>query len=111
MYDQNNIFAKIIKKEIPAKVVYEDNKVLSFYTIEPLAKIHVLVIPKGEYTDYKDFTTKASDETICDFFKKVHIIAKQLNIEDSYKLITNYGSASSQEVFHFHVHLLAGVFK
>ena len=105
-YDNSNVFAKILKKELPAKVVLDNDCLLAFDTIEPDAKIHVLIIPKGEYIDYQDFVNKASEKEIVSFFRGVTEVAKKLNIEDSYKLITNYGKKSGQAVFHFHMHML-----
>ena len=111
MYDDNNVFAKILRKELPANIVYEDDFMSSFYTIEPLADIHVLVIPKGRYIDYQDFIKNADSNLIVNFFKSVDKVAKVLNIDDSYRLITNYGAKSGQQVFHFHIHLLSGNIK
>ncbi len=108
-YDSNNIFAKIIRGEIPAQKVYEDDKVLAFYDISKIAPIHVLVIPKGEYLDFSDFSSKASLEEISYFFKKVGEVIKILEIENSgFRLISNMGKDGNQTVFHFHVHILSG---
>ncbi len=108
-YDSNNIFAKIIRGEIPSKKVYEDAKVLAFHDISHAAPIHVLVVPKGEYISFADFTSKAGAEEIVDFFRKVREIAESLGLSESgYRLITNNGSDASQTVPHFHVHILGG---
>jgi histidine triad (HIT) family protein len=108
-YDKNNIFAKIIRGEIPANKVYEDEKVLAFHDISRAAPTHVLVIPKGEFVNFSDFTSKASAEEISNFFKKVSEIAKLLKAEESgFRLISNIGSNAHQTVPHFHVHILAG---
>ncbi len=108
-YNQNNIFAKIIRGEIPANKVYEDDEVLAFHDISKAAPTHVLVIPKGEYIDFIDFTSKAGDKKIASFFAKVNKIAGILNIADAgFRIISNIGSNAHQTVPHFHVHLLAG---
>jgi histidine triad (HIT) family protein len=108
-YDQNNIFAKIIRGEIPSNKIYEDEKLLAFHDISKAAPTHALVIPKGEYLNFLDFTSKASSEDISYFFKKVAEIAKLLKAEDSgFRLISNIGSNAHQTVPHFHVHILAG---
>jgi len=107
-YDQNNIFAKIIKKEIPCKSVYEDEKVLAFYDINPQAPIHILVIPKGEYISFDDFVIKASEEDVVYFFKKVREIAKAQGLSEvGYRIIANHGEKVGQVVFHFHLHILS----
>ena len=108
-YDSNNIFAKIIRGEIPAKKVYEDEKVLAFHDIAKAAPTHVLVIPKGEYKSFSDFVAKAEAEEISYFFKKVAEIANLLAADKSgFRLISNVGSDANQAVPHFHVHILAG---
>lgn len=108
-YDHNNIFAKIIRKEIPANIVFEDDKVLAFHDISQAAPVHVLVIPKGEFINLVDFSTNASDEDISYFFKKVSDIARDLEIINSgFRIISNIGQNAHQSVEHFHVHLLAG---
>lgn len=108
-YDKNNIFAKILRGEIPASKVYEDNNLLAFNDISRAAPTHILVIPKGEYIDFLDFTTSATPETIANFFKKTNEIAKSLNLENSgFRIISNNGSDAHQTVKHFHIHILAG---
>lgn len=108
-YDKNNIFAKIIRGDLPAQKIYEDENILAFNDISRASPVHVLVVPKGEYNDYNDFVNKASAEIVADFFKKISQIAKELNIvDDGFRLITNNGSNAHQTVKHFHVHLLAG---
>lgn len=108
-YDKNNIFAKIIRGEIPAKKVYEDENILAFYDISKASPIHVLVIPKGEFIDFIDFTTKENPLEVANFFKKVAEIAKDLKVDESgFRMITNNGSDAHQTVKHFHVHILAG---
>jgi len=108
-YDSQNIFAKIIRGEIPCSKVYEDNKILSFHDISKAAPTHILVIPKGEYISFTDFTTKAPAQEVVDFFKKVGEIASSLGLDKAgYRLITNNGSDASQTVPHFHIHILGG---
>lgn len=108
-YDANNIFAKIIRGEIPCKKVYEDAFAFAFYDIKPDAPVHVLVLPKGEYVSFDDFVQHASPEQVQGFFVAIQKIAVQLGVAGSgYRLITNHGADASQSVFHFHVHLLAG---
>ena len=109
MYDKNNIFAKILRKEIPCQIVYEDDKVLFFYDINPQAKIHVLGIPKVKVIDFIDFIKNLNQEDIQHFFLKVNYVVKKLGIEKTgFKIITNNGKNAGQEVPHFHVHILGG---
>lgn len=108
-YDSNNIFAKIIRKEIPADVVYEDKHVLAFRDITPAAPAHILVIPKGEYVSFDDFMQHATADEVAYFFLKVQEIAASIGVDKSgYRLITNHGKDASQSVPHFHVHILGG---
>jgi len=108
-YDQNNIFAKIIRGEVPSKKVFEDEKILAFHDISQAAPVHVLVVPKGEYKNFSDFVAKAGSEEIANFFKKVSEIAKLLEADKSgFRLISNIGSDAHQTVPHFHIHILAG---
>lgn len=108
MYDKENIFARIIAGEIPAKKIYEDKQMLAFHDINPKAPVHALVIPKGEYKNYEEFVNMASPDEVAYFFIKITEIAEQLGLKGGYRLITNQGSESGQEVFHFHVHILGG---
>ena len=109
MYDENNIFAKILRKEIPCDKVYEDEFSLFFNDINPQAKIHVLGIPKFPCTTFSDFLKNADNENITSFFKSVQLVINNLNIENKgYRLITNSGEDGGQEVPHFHIHILAG---
>lgn len=109
MYDKNNVFAKIIRGELQAKKVYEDDDVLAFYDIAPLAPIHVLVIPKGEYQDYSEFITNADAGVISNYFRKINDIITLLELDiDGFRLCTNSGKKSGQSVFHFHTHILGG---
>ena len=109
MYDKNNIFAKIIRKEIPCDVVYEDEKVLFFYDINPQSKVHILGIPKISVINFRDFISNSDENTIKYFFNKVSEIITKMNLDKSgYRLITNDGINANQEVPHFHVHILGG---
>lgn len=106
-YDSGNVFAKILRGEIPAKKIYEDEFAVAFPDMAPNAPTHVLVIPKGEYARYDDFIATATDAQIAGFFKAVRTVANQLGV-DAYRLITNNGEAVGQSVHHFHVHILGG---
>ena len=109
MYDENNIFAKILRKEIPCDKVYEDEFSLFFNDINPQAKIHILGIPKFPCTTFSDFLKSANNENIISFFKSVQLVINNINIENTgYRLITNSGDDGGQEVPHFHIHILAG---
>ena len=108
-YDLNNVFAKILRGEIPCKRVYENEHALAFHDINPLAPVHVLVIPKGEYASMDDFTRKAPDETIAGFFRAVGEVARGLGLAESgYRFLANTGAHGRQEVAHFHVHIFGG---
>lgn len=108
-YDNNNIFAKILRGDIPCNKVYEDEFVLAFHDIAPAAPVHVLVIPKGEYVSFDDFTRRAESDAVINFFSSVQMVAAQLGVTKSgYRLITNHGDDASQAVPHFHVHILGG---
>ena len=108
-YDENNIFAKILRGEIPNDTVYEDDFVLSFKDINPQASVHILVIPKGNYLSISDFGEKASPEEIAGFWRAVSKIAADYNLpEGGYRIIANTGVNGGQEVPHFHVHILGG---
>lgn len=105
-YDQSNIFAKIIRGEIPSTKIYEDNDILAFEDINKVAPVHILVIPKGEYISFSDFVLKASSDKVNNFFKKTAQIAKEQNLDSGYRLIANTGVDAGQTVFHFHIHIL-----
>ena len=108
-YDENNIFAKILRGEIPNDTVYEDEHVLAFRDINPQTPTHVLVIPKGAYVSFADFSQKASDEEITAFVRAAGKIAKELGVEEAgYRILSNHGEDALQEVPHFHLHLFAG---
>lgn len=109
MYDTNNIFAKIIRGEVSAKKVYEDDRILAFYDAFPVAPTHVLVIPKGEYIDYSDFVKNAPQQDIIHYFTKIDEIASGLSLDEhGFRLCSNRGTKSGQSVFHFHTHILSG---
>ena len=109
MYDENNIFAKILRSEITCNKVYEDDDVLFFYDINPIAKIHVLGIPKIKCTNLEDFIKKSDTHRIDQFFQKVISIVNTLGLNnDGYRLITNSGKNGGQEIPHFHVHIIGG---
>ena len=109
MYDQNNIFAKIIKREISCERVFEDEKVLFFYDVNPQAKIHVLGIPKNQVVNFRDFISNTDEDTVKYFFDKILEVINKLGLDKSgYRLITNDGMDANQEVKHFHVHILGG---
>tara|TARA_R110000782_G_scaffold1725_21_gene6976 strand:+ start:45617 stop:46003 length:387 start_codon:yes stop_codon:yes gene_type:complete len=108
-YDDNNIFARILRGEIPARKVYEDDHAFAFHDINPQAPTHVLVIPKGRYVSWADFSAKAPDAEIAGFVRAVGAVARELGIEESgYRLLANAGSNSHQEVPHLHVHIFGG---
>ena len=111
-YDNNNIFAKILREEIPCKKIYEDKYVLSFYDINPQKKIHALVIPKGNYVDLDDFISNASTDEIMGLLKGIKVVAKKLNISTEngkgYRALANVGENGGQEVPHLHFHLFGG---
>jgi histidine triad (HIT) family protein len=111
-YDKNNIFAKILRKEIPCKKIFENDHVLSFHDINPQKKIHALVIPKGEYIDLDDFNNRASDQEIVALSKAITEVSKILGISSNtgkgYRALTNLDDHGGQEVPHLHFHLFGG---
>ena len=111
-YDKNNIFAKILRKEIPCKKIFENEHVLSFHDINPQKKIHALVIPKGEYIDLDDFNNRASDQEIVALSKAITEVSKILSISTDtgkgYRALTNLSEDGGQEVPHLHFHLFGG---
>lgn len=109
MYDENNIFAKILRNEIPCDIIYEDGFNLFFRDINPQAKIHVLGIPKFHCVDFTDFVNNAEEEKIISFFKSIKTVINKLGIQNNgYRIITNSGIDGGQEVPHYHIHILAG---
>ena len=108
-YDPDNIFAKILRGEIPCQKVYEDEWALAFHDIAPQARVHILVIPKGAYVSWDDFSAKASAEEITGFVRAVgHVAREQGLVEPGYRLLANLGAHGGQEVPHLHVHLFGG---
>lgn len=108
-YDPNNIFARILRGEIPSKRVYEDEYALAFHDINPLAPTHILVIPKGPFVSWDDFSAAASDAEIAGFVRAIGKVARDSGlVEDGYRLLANTGTNSGQEVPHLHVHIFAG---
>ena len=108
-YDTNNIFAKILRGEIPCSKVYENEHALAFNDIAPLAPVHVLVIPKGQYVSMDDFTAHASIEEIACFMRAIGEVARLLELtENGYRTVTNIGNDGMQEVPHLHTHVFGG---
>ena len=112
-YDKNNIFAKILRGEFPCKKIYENEYILSFYDINPQKKVHALVIPKDEYTNLDDFSSRASEKEISELIKGGSLIAKKLGVSLSnngkgYRSLVNIGEHGGQEVPHLHFHLFGG---
>ncbi|MFM5895869.1 MAG: histidine triad nucleotide-binding protein [Novosphingobium sp.] len=108
-YDDQNVFAKILRGEIPNRTVYEDEWALAFHDINPQAPIHVLVIPKGPYVSWDDFSATASEAEIAGFVRAVGIVARDLDlVAPGYRLLANVGMNGHQEVPHLHVHLFGG---
>ena len=108
-YDDSNIFARILRDEIPSTKVYEDQHVLAFNDINPLAPTHILVIPKGPYVSWDDFSDKASDAEIAGFVRAIGRIARDAGlVEPGYRVLANVGMNSGQEVPHLHVHIFGG---
>jgi histidine triad (HIT) family protein len=112
-YDKNNIFAKILRGEIPCKKIYENEYILAFHDINPQKKIHALVIPKGEYINLDDFSSKASEKEIAYLIKGIALVAKKLGLaedaeESGYRSLVNIGENGGQEVPHLHFHIFGG---
>ena len=112
-YDNNNIFAKILRGEISCKKIYEDEYVLSFYDINPQKKVHALVIPKGKYVNLDDFSSKASEKEITSLIKGISLVAKKVGVSDEvkgggYRSLVNVGEHGGQEVPHLHFHIFGG---
>ena len=108
-YDPDNIFARILRGEIPCRKVYEDPHVLAFHDIHPQTPVHILVIPKGAYVSLDDFSAQASAEEIASFFRAVGEIARAQGLDRSgYRILANHGADAHQEVPHFHLHIFGG---
>jgi len=109
LYDDNNVFARILRGEIPCRKVHEDQWSLAFHDIAPQAPVHVLVIPKGRYVSWDDFSAKASDAEIAGFTRAVGDVTRQLELDGpGYRLLVNMGGHGHQEVPHLHVHIFGG---
>lgn len=108
-YDDGNIFARLLRGEIPSKRVYEDDWAVAFHDIAPQAKIHVLVIPRGPYVSLSDFVSSGTEQEIAGFFRAVGTVARQLGLEEpGFRILSNMGQHGGQEVPHLHVHLFGG---
>lgn len=108
-YDTENIFAKILRGEIPCNKVYEDDHALAFHDINPQAPVHVLVIPKGDYVSMDDFSDRAPAELIAGFFRAVGHVARELDlVEPGYRILANAGADAHHEVPHLHIHIFGG---
>ena len=112
-YDKNNIFAKIIRGEISCKKIYEDEYVLAFHDINPQKKVHVLVVPKGEYVNLDDFSSNATEKEIVGLIKGIAEVAKKLGVSEvvkgeGYRSLVNVGTHGGQEVPHLHFHIFGG---
>jgi histidine triad (HIT) family protein len=112
-YDNNNIFAKILRKEIPCKKIYEDEYVLAFHDINPQKKIHAIIIPKGAYINLDDFSSNASEKEISSLIKGIAIVAKKIEVSEvvnggGYRSLVNVGKNGGQEVPHLHFHIFGG---
>jgi histidine triad (HIT) family protein len=108
-YDPNNVFARILRGEIPCKKLFETEHALAFHDINPQAPVHVLVIPKGPYVSMEDFSAKASDAELADFMRAVGRAAREMGVVDSgYRILANNGRDANQEVPHLHIHVFGG---
>ena len=112
-YDKNNIFAKILRGEIPCKKIYEDEFVLAFYDINPQKKVHALIITKGAYVNLDDFSSKASEREILGLIKGISAVAKKVGVSEEvkgggYRSLVNVGENGGQEVPHLHFHIFGG---
>ena len=112
-YDDDNIFAKILRGEIPCKKIYEDEFVLAFYDVNPQKKIHALVIPKGEYVNLDDFSSNATEKEIVGLIRGIGTVAKKLGVSEvikggGYRSLVNVGAHGGQEVPHLHFHIFGG---
>ena len=109
VYDRNNVFARILRGELPCRKIYEDEHVLAFHDIRPQAPTHIVVIPKGEYASVDDFSATASEAELAAFMRAIGQVARQQGVsEGGYRILANHGEAAHQEVPHFHVHIFGG---
>lgn len=104
-YEKNNIFYKIINKEIPSNIYYEDENVICFHDINPKSPVHLLLLPKKEVVCFDDFVKNSTNEEVANFFKKAQEIAESLDV-DGYRIVANCGEEAGQVVFHFHLHIM-----
>ena len=108
-YDQSNVFARILRGELPCNKVYEDVHVLAFRDIDPQARVHIVVIPKGEYISVDDFSANASADELAAFMRAISTIARAEGLAGTgYRTLANHGAAAHQDVMHFHLHLFGG---
>ena len=108
-YDPDNVFARILRGDIPAELVFEDEHVIAFTDIAPKAPVHVLVVPRAAYVSFADFVRRASGDEVVGFFRAVGLVATQLGLDaPGYRILSNIGDHGGQEVPHFHVHLFGG---
>ena len=108
-YDKNNIFARILRKELPAKIVYEDDYALAFHDIAPKAPVHILVIPKKPYVSFFDFSERATPKETVGFTKAIHNVIASLNLQDKgFWILSSHGSGGGQVIFHYHIHIFSG---
>ena len=107
-YDNNNIFARILRGDLPCQKISENEYYLAFHDLYPQAPLHALIIPKGAYSDAFDFHSQATPTEIMEFYKGINNVIEKLKISDGYRLVSNSGYQGGQEVPHYHVHLLAG---
>jgi diadenosine tetraphosphate (Ap4A) HIT family hydrolase len=108
-YDSNNVFARILRGELPCKKAYEDEHVLAFHDIRPQTPVHILVIPKSAYVDFGEFAAKATDAEIAALFRAVALVAEDAGVaETGYRFLANNGEDGNQEVPHLHVHVFGG---
>jgi diadenosine tetraphosphate (Ap4A) HIT family hydrolase len=108
-YDQNNIFAKILRGEIPCDKVFENDYALAFKDINPQTPVHTLVIPKGEYVSFDDFSANATDTEIAEYIRAIGLVAREAGVTESgYRILSNIGDEGGQEVPHLHVHIFGG---
>jgi diadenosine tetraphosphate (Ap4A) HIT family hydrolase len=106
-YNKDNIFNKIIKKEIPSQIIFENDKLLAFKDVNPQAPVHILLVPKGDFVSFDDFTKNSSAEDVANFFKKAQEIAENQGVKE-YKILANCGEKAGQFVMHFHLHIIGG---
>ena len=108
-YDRDNVFALILRGEVPCNKVYEDEHVLAFHDIHPQAPVHIILIPKGEYVSVDDFSETASEAELAAFMRAIARLARDAGVtEPGYRILANHGRAAHQEVPHFHLHLFGG---